>query len=74
MGGLTDWKAVVTLGQLPARKPLWMKFQGKWEATTPYELLEHFRFPRFMAIEVMEVRIGASLMRDEDVAALEAAE
>lgn len=51
-----------------------MKFQGKWEPTTPSELLEHFRFPRFMPVGLVEARINACLMREEDVAALEAAE
>lgn len=70
---MTDWRTVTSLGEMPRRAPLWLKAQGQWQRTTPYELLEHFRFPRFMTVDLVEASTDTQIMREEDVVALEAA-
>ena len=70
---MTDWRAVTTLNEMPRRERLWLKVRGQWEQTTPYELTEHFRFPRFMTVDLIEASTDTRIMRDEDVRALEAA-
>ena len=60
-----DWKAETMLGQLPSREPLLIKLSGQWEKTTPYELLQHYRFPRFLSIARLETTMGAQISKPD---------
>ncbi len=69
-----DWKHHTTLGELPRRSPLRVKIFGRWEATTPYELLEHYRLPRFLTVSqveyAMEIEITTGGVPEERAACL----
>jgi len=72
-GRHADWQAITTLNEMPRRERLWLKVRGQRERTTPYELTEHFRFSRFVTVDLVEASTDTHIMREGDVVALEAA-
>jgi len=73
LGGVTDWKNRTTLAEMALRAPLWIRINGRWEPTTPYELLEGFRFPRALTVGQVEFTMETDIRRDDEALASAAA-
>ncbi len=58
-----DWKTDTTLGELAPRTPLLIRVLGRWEPTTPYELLNGYRFPRFLTIDQIEFTMDTEIKK-----------
>ncbi len=56
-----SWKTDVALSDLPLREALIIKVNGLWEPTTPYELLNTFRFPRFLTLDQVEFAMNTEI-------------
>jgi len=61
---MDDWKTGITLGDLPMRTPLLIKVLGLWEKTTPYDLLNGYRMPRFLTISQVEFAMETEIQKD----------
>jgi hypothetical protein len=72
-GGVMDWKSRTTLGEMALRAPLWIRIDGRWAPTTPYELLEGFRFPRFLTVGQVEFTMGTEIRGNDEARASAAA-
>lgn len=61
------WKTNTALGQMPSRQPLMIFVNGRWESTTPYELLNAYRFPRFLSIGEIEFAMDTEIRRASEM-------
>jgi hypothetical protein len=61
---MMDWKKETTLADLPMRAPLLIKVLGLWEKTTPYDLLNGYRMPRFLTVAQVEFAMETEIKRD----------
>lgn len=66
-----NWKIDTTLASMPFRAPLEIWVNDRWEATTPYDLMNGYRFPRFLSVEQIEFTMGTHIRRVGDAADLD---